>query len=406
MKKTILSIFFLIIALGIFAQVKESSYVNEMHIHKGAVMTVFGDLQNVDSTLYNDGHLTMIGDSLMNEAPMKGVGTLEMLGDQDQHITHQGIIIIDSLILNNRLDISFDNNIIIDKYTAFKNGILYDNYDASVHPNDLPSVTFTAQASYDTLEVRDESHIEGLVHKQGKTRFIFPIGDANFYRPAVADNIAADTTISAHYYYEWIDYSEELLQVGVELFRDEYWYVSGAEQSYDLTLTYDAKTSTFDTEEDGIKIVSFDELRDTRYRLIDAEPASVMSKLAYLGDVNRMDSSFVWYGFGKSSSDQTAFVDLFIPQILSPNADGNNDKFVIRGLANYPDNKLVIFNRYGDEVYEMENYNSNNLWNGTSNQKVVGGSGNYLLPTGTYYVFFYDKGELIYKNFVQLLRTD
>jgi hypothetical protein len=75
-------------------------------------------------------------------------------------------------------------------------------------------------------------------------------------------------------------------------------------------------------------------------------------------------------------------------------------------LTNYPINKLVIFNRYGDVVYEMENYNSNNFWNGTANQKVVGGSGNYLLPTGTYYVFFYDKGELIYKNFVQLLRTD
>jgi hypothetical protein len=248
-KKIILSILFLIIALGAFAQVKESSYVNEMHIHKGAVMTVFGDLQNRDSTLYNDGHLTMIGDSLINEAPMKGVGTLEMLGDLDQHITHQGIIIIDSLILNNRMDISFDNNIIVDKHTAFRHGILYDNYDASVHPDNLPSLTFTKNADYDTTAVDDQRHVEGLVRKQGKTRFIFPIGDANFYRPAVADNIENDTTISAHYYYEWIDYSEELLQVGVELFRDEYWYVSGAEQAYDLTLTYDAKTSTFDTQE-------------------------------------------------------------------------------------------------------------------------------------------------------------
>lgn len=383
---------------------KESSYVNEMHIHSGASISVFGDLQNVDSTLYNDGHLTMIGDSLMNEAPMSGTGTLEMLGDLDQHITHEGIIIIDSLILNNRLDISFNNDIIVDKHTAFENGILYDNYESSVHPDSLPSLTFTRNADYDTTLVRDESHIEGLVHKQGRTRFIFPIGDANFYRPALADNIDRDTIISAHYYYEWIDYPEEIVQVGVELFRDEYWYISGAEKSYDLTLTYDPKTSTFDTDEEGIKIVSYDDLRDSRYRLIDAEPVSVMSQLSYLGDSRAMDTSFVWYGFGKIDTLQAPTVDLYIPQILSPNADGNNDKFVINGLANYPNNKLVVFNRYGDVLYEMDNYD--NSWDGSANQRVVGGSDNYLLPTGTYYVFFYHDGSLIYKDFVQLLRTD
>ena len=398
-----IAIFYIFSLAHLMAQ-GEKTLVKGMYIHQGGDVAVFGNLQNVDSILYNDGHLTMIGDSLRNEAPIQGTGALEMLGDQDQHITHKGIIIVDSLILNNRLDISFNNNIIIDKHSAFINGILYDNYDAMVSPDSLPSVTYTKNADFDTLLVRDESHIEGLVRKQGRTRFIFPIGDANFYRPAIADNISADTTISAHYYYEWIDYPEEEFQVGVELFRDEYWYVSGSEKAYDLTLTYDPMTSTFDTDEDSIRIVSYDELRDTRYRLIDAEPASVMSQLSYLADNTMMDSTYVWYGFGKIDPYQTKTIDLFIPQILSPNGDGSNDKFVIRGLANYPDNKLLVFNRYGDVLYEKDRYD--NTWDGTANKPVLGSSGNYLLPTGTYFVFFYNKGELVYKDFVQLLRTD
>ncbi len=401
----IVILLFLFAIAGHSQEDKNSTYVTEMHVHGGANVAVFGDLKNVEDTLFNDGHLTMIGDSLQNTAPMKGVGTLEMKGDFDQHITGKGIIVIDSLQLKNVLDISFDNDFIINAHLEFREGILYDNYDALSDPDSLPSVTFTNTADYDTLLVRDDSHVEGLVRKQGRTRFIFPIGDAYMYRPAVADNIQSDTTISAHYYYEWINYPEDGVQFGVELFRDEYWYISGAEKAYDLTLTYDERTSSFDTEEEGVNIVSYDSRFDSRFRLIDAEPATIMSQLSYVvsDPLEDLDSVFNWYGFGRQDPMQSDAIDLYVPQILTPNGDGVNDKFVINGLGNYPDNKLVIFNRYGDVLYEKERYD--NTWDGTANKTVIGGDGN-ILPTGTYYVFFYSGDVLIYKDFVQLLRVD
>lgn len=44
-------------------------------------------------------------------------------------------------------------------------------------------------------------------------------------------------------------------------------------------------------------------------------------------------------------------LDLIIPNTFTPNGDGKNDTFVIPGLAEYPDNTLEIFNRWGSQVF-------------------------------------------------------
>jgi len=54
--------------------------------------------------------------------------------------------------------------------------------------------------------------------------------------------------------------------------------------------------------------------------------------------------------------------DLFIPTLFTPNGDGSNDVFEIRGLELFAENSLVIVNRWGNEVYRSNNYQNN--WNG------------------------------------------
>ncbi|MGP8217606.1 MAG: gliding motility-associated C-terminal domain-containing protein, partial [Bacteroidia bacterium] len=68
---------------------------------------------------------------------------------------------------------------------------------------------------------------------------------------------------------------------------------------------------------------------------------------------------------------------LQMPTGFSPNGDGLNDYFVIHGIEAYPDNNIVVFNRWGDEVYSKNNYI--NTWSGNSNSGEA-------LPDGTYYV--------------------
>ncbi|MFL9483866.1 gliding motility-associated C-terminal domain-containing protein [Chitinophagaceae bacterium LWZ2-11] len=63
--------------------------------------------------------------------------------------------------------------------------------------------------------------------------------------------------------------------------------------------------------------------------------------------------------------------DIWIPNIITPNGDGKNDKFVILGLTRYPGSDLVIYNRWQNQVYHSTNYS--NDWDGNG------------LTQGTYY---------------------
>jgi len=68
--------------------------------------------------------------------------------------------------------------------------------------------------------------------------------------------------------------------------------------------------------------------------------------------------------------------DFRIPTLITPNLDGKNDYFVLRGIETLGRTELIIFDRRGAKVYENSNYN--NRWDGVDQK------GN-LLPDGTYF---------------------
>ena len=94
--------------------------------------------------------------------------------------------------------------------------------------------------------------------------------------------------------------------------------------------------------------------------------------------------------------------DIIIPEAFTPDGDGINDSFEIAGIEQAPENTLIIFNRWGNVVYETSNYQNN--WLGTSNVQLT--IGNEDLPTGTYYYLFDTKTEKygIMKGYVFLQR--
>jgi len=55
------------------------------------------------------------------------------------------------------------------------------------------------------------------------------------------------------------------------------------------------------------------------------------------------------------------------PTLFTPNGDGINDNFIIKGLEDYPENDLEIFNRWGNQVFKASGYMSQGkLWDGAN----------------------------------------
>jgi gliding motility-associated-like protein len=66
----------------------------------------------------------------------------------------------------------------------------------------------------------------------------------------------------------------------------------------------------------------------------------------------------------------------FVYDVITPNGDGKNDKWVITKIFDFPNNELIIYNRWGQTVYTVKPYK--NQWDGTT-------TNGDELPAGAYY---------------------
>ncbi|UYQ95576.1 gliding motility-associated C-terminal domain-containing protein [Chitinophaga horti] len=81
--------------------------------------------------------------------------------------------------------------------------------------------------------------------------------------------------------------------------------------------------------------------------------------------------------------------------ILTPNGDGINDRFVIRNIDTYPNNELKIFDRSGRIIYQKRGYL--NEWAATVN-------GNPLQEGTYYYILDFGPGLPKVKGFITVIR--
>lgn len=91
-----------------------------------------------------------------------------------------------------------------------------------------------------------------------------------------------------------------------------------------------------------------------------------------------------------SNNDPLTFFNSF-----TPDGDGVNDRWEIKNIDLFPDNNLVILNRWGSEILNVKGYNNANAWDGLG------------LNNGTYFYILKVKinGEnKVYKGFITLVK--
>ncbi len=111
--------------------------------------------------------------------------------------------------------------------------------------------------------------------------------------------------------------------------------------------------------------------------------------------------SFVFFNLiGQVENTESLQLTPVFSQTVTPNSD--NPFFTVKNLSFFPENELVIFNRWGNEVYKASPYKGN--WNCT----VKGKSKNdpeTLIESGTYFYIFTDKmSQNKYQGYFNLVR--
>ena len=120
-------------------------------------------------------------------------------------------------------------------------------------------------------------------------------------------------------------------------------------------------------------------------------PATTITGLSLAGNYK-----FIYTNASGCADTVQIFVldQINIPNIITPNGDGKNDVLTIAGLSSYPNSQLIIFNRWGNEVYRSDNYLNN--WDGKG------------LAEGTYYYILNRRDEngsiTTFKGWVYLKR--
>lgn len=112
-------------------------------------------------------------------------------------------------------------------------------------------------------------------------------------------------------------------------------------------------------------------------------------------DVCQENDRFVYASFNGDAVERvTVHVEILCEALtiiagFTPNGDGINDFFEIKGVQNFPGNELNIFNRWGEPVFSMHDYD--NSWDGTD---ALSGTSLANPDAVFYYVFDNGAGEI------------
>ena len=82
--------------------------------------------------------------------------------------------------------------------------------------------------------------------------------------------------------------------------------------------------------------------------------------------------------------------EIEVPNVFSPNGDGQNDALTFTGVQYYPNTRLNVYNRWGQAIYESSSYK--NTWRAPD------------VAEGTYYYVLKLENGKEYTGHVTLLR--
>ncbi|MCD8405631.1 gliding motility-associated C-terminal domain-containing protein [Tenacibaculum dicentrarchi] len=286
------------------------------------------------------------------------------------------------------VEIDVVNNLELESSLALTNELSFINGKVVTDKNNLAiSLEFNKHRFY--AGENDNNHINGyaMLRSKGTDEFIFPIGDSDNLRPMILPIQNKQNTFLGAYFYEDPNmpttFSETFLTDSKQVFIDnvsktEFWDLNGASNT-SVTLTWNDRSDVAMLSKNSLEKLRVVGWSNINSQWEDLGAAEITGNLTE-GSVT--SNSFVPDNY-QIITLASGFADSNnINLLISPNGDTKNETLVFKNLTKYDSNSLEIFNRWGNLVYNTENYK--NDWTGESTGSFVVNSKDKL-PAGTYF---------------------
>ncbi|GMN10473.1 hypothetical protein MTsPCn9_34010 [Croceitalea sp. MTPC9] len=381
-------------------------------------LLLVGFITTAQTALYNSGNMQLHGNAelgfhtnLINDSTFEttsglvgfySTSPIEVQGSIAPTLFDAEVLTQSNLFLSTTLNISNNLNFIEgDILSPLNNEVVYLNF--------LDNAFFTGE--------NDAAKVTGFAAITNKTMFSFPVGDQSQLRPLLLESDSNNELAICAYLRqnpgnpsaisESFDLEDKVRNIG-EISNREFWILKGSVPS--------TVTVSWNLESDLANIGNTTNVEDII--LVGWSKASnlwtVIGKTAFSGDLSQGflvsekfipdDYAAITFGTVPLPLDTFAVNNPTLGNyFVSPNGDGTNDFLIIDNLGEAESNNLQIYNRFGQKVFEMDNYNDE--FNGFSNQDNLVLNKSQGLPEGVYFyiVTLFDL-ELSYQGFLFLDR--
>lgn len=311
-------------------------------ISEGTILSIPDSIVN-QGTLINNGQIIISGAWINSGTYNAGTGQVNFDSDIDQVINHNAQS-IENLVISGGGKKEFLADIFIQSALTLADGILVSQNGARIVMDQ--DVTINGG--------NDDSHIQGPVERRGTGTWLYPIGNGATYLPVTINPISDASAFGIITLHE-IGGETLTVDATLEQISDKRYYefASGGDLgSAIITLPTDNEDVSGDFTTGAANV-----------------PTGPYS------DLKEAAPTFKYYAVASVSKDHS--VEIF--NAVSIGDDGKNDFMTIRNIGFYPNNKIMIVNRWGDRVFEISGYDNNqNVFKGYSDK------GNRL-PSGTYF---------------------
>ena len=340
-------LFYILLTFSSLAQAQLTINSSSMAVQPGTIVNTTTDL-NINAS--------------------RGLGSgILILSGQDQAITTANDLIIAGLGIAGGGIKTINGNVAISNGLQFVNGII----DVPQSSNLLIEGSATIEGYSETLYINGK-----LNREQNGSDLFFPIGKNGTYTPVrLSDVSGSGAIIALESFNEPITDITPPITVGTNYSQNWYWDLSVRDDAS----TFNSARITLPILEDDIAILSGENYKPVVLHK-DFEGLTMNLDNSSLSAFSSDDyaQAGVSAGIGSYFLGFELLTNPRIHNIITPNDDGTNDFLIIDNLSLYPDNEVVLIDRYGVEVYAQENYVSPNSRSGIGEDFSFLPPGNYI----------------------------